>query len=88
MGLVYLLVFQVTMWFYAYKNEEGSIAAILVGFIFLRLVIQESLIPQVTDLPINTKAIIMYLYFGLSHLAYAIAIWNMSRPSWLYRYKK
>ena len=81
-GIVIFVVFQVAMWFYAYKNEEGIGAATITGFSLFILVVPQLLIPQVTDQPINMTIIIVFSYLGLSHLAYAIALWRMSKQSW------
>lgn len=88
LGLAIILVMQVSMWLYAYKNEEGIGAAIFTGFLLFILVIPQLLIPQVTDQPSSMTVMIVFSYLGVSHWAYAIAIYRMNQQSWFYRYKK
>jgi uncharacterized membrane protein HdeD (DUF308 family) len=82
LGLSAYVVFQVVMWFFEYRHDGGEGAAFIIGILSLINIVPILLGPQVTDRPLNTVGVYIFLYFGLSNLAYAIAIYRMSKQSW------
>jgi hypothetical protein len=82
-GLALFVAFQVGMWFYSYRNDEGCVEAACTGVILFAPVIASLLVGEVTDEPVRYGAVVVFGYLSLSHLAYAVANWMKSRKSWL-----
>ncbi len=82
-GLATFIVFQIGMWFYADRDDEGYSYAALAGTGLLVPVIASLLIPEVSDQPLSRAVVLVFAYLALSHFAYAMANWNQSRQSWL-----
>jgi hypothetical protein len=82
-GLATFIAFQIGIWFYAYRDNEGYSYAALAGAGLLVPVIASLLIPEVSDQRLSLTVVLVFAYLSLSHFAYAIANWNQSRRTWL-----
>jgi hypothetical protein len=82
-GLALFLAYQVGMWFYAYRDDEGHIGAAVAGLGLAGPAIAALILPEMTDEPLPLSAVFLFGYLSLSHFAYAIANWNLRRASWL-----
>jgi len=82
-GLAVFIAYEVGMWFYAYRNDEGYAAAALAGLGLSAPAVASLFIPQVSDQPLQLDVLLLSLYLAISHFAYAIANWRMATKSWL-----
>ena len=82
-GAALLVLYEVAMWFYAFKDDEGRGAAARVGLVLAGPAVALVFIPQVTDLRFDWLGFLYFSYLSVSHFTYAIANWNRHNKSWL-----
>jgi len=82
-GLALFLCYELGMWFYAYRNDEGLVAAATVGLFLFSPVIAIMLVPEVAGGKVDFAAAIGFLYLSASHFAYALWGWSLRRKSLL-----
>lgn len=82
-GIAIFVVFQVGLWFYAYRDDEGYYWAAATGLACTVPLIAVLFLPEVTDERLPVSLLLLFCYLSFSYFAYAIASWNRSRRSWL-----
>jgi hypothetical protein len=68
--------FEIAMWFYAWRHEEGYTAAAMSGLVLVTPVVALLLMPEVTDVPQPRLALPFLGYLSVSHFAYAFSHWR------------
>lgn len=82
-GLALFLCYELGLWFYAYRNEEGQVAAAAVGLLLFARIVAIVLVPEVAGGKVNWVAATVFLYLSGSHFAYALWGWSLRRKSLL-----
>jgi hypothetical protein len=75
-GVAVFSAFEIAMWFYAWRHEEGYTAAAMSGFVLVTPVVALLLMPEVTDVPQPRLSMLFLGYLSLSHFAYAFSNWR------------
>jgi len=75
-GLAVFSAFEIAMWFYAWRHEEGYTAAAMSGLVLVTPVVALLLMPEVTDVPQPRLSMLVLGYLSLSHFAYAFSNWR------------
>jgi hypothetical protein len=75
-GLAVFSAYEIAMWFYAWRHEEGYTAAAMSGLVLVTPVVALLLMPELTDVPQLRLYMLFLGYLSHSHFAYAFSNWR------------